>query len=55
MKIILRKVQRPARPKAIVVFEEGVATKEPQKETRPAHWIPGAGPLPADFFLPTLA
>ncbi len=26
-----------------------------QKVARPAHWIPGAGELPTDFFLPGLA
>lgn len=36
-----------ARPKENVVAVE--------EEARPAYWIPGAGPLPADFFLPTLA
>ncbi|HYT83800.1 MAG TPA: hypothetical protein VEK86_10120 [Gemmatimonadales bacterium] len=33
--------------------DEAFAVK--QKMARPAHWIPGSGALPADFFLPGLA
>jgi len=35
--------------------DDGFVKKELPKEVRPLHWIPGAGLLPADFFLPGLA
>ncbi len=38
-------------------FVEVASTTDvaPYEIDRPRHWLPGAGPLPSDFFMPLLA
>lgn len=37
------------------VAEIGAEVAPEQREYRPLHWLPGAGLMPSDFFLPGLA